>query len=294
MENTAALLLGALQGLTEFLPVSSSGHLALARSLLPAGALASPGILFEVVVHLGTLAAALLYLRREVAAMARSLLPGAARRAGDAARAHRRLLGLLLVAAAPAAAAGALFAGPVRSAFAGPEVASLGLLATGTVLLGSRRLRQRDRASGSEAAPAGAAATVDTAPKSAGDALRIGFAQAAAILPGVSRSGMTIVAGRRRGMTGGAAARFSFLLSAPVIAGAAALEGTSAFAGGAVAGTGDPGLVALELTLGFAAAFLFGSAALRWVFRWLARGRFHQFGWYCLSLGGIGVGLSGA
>lgn len=291
MENAAALLLGALQGLTEFLPVSSSGHLALARSLLPAGALASPGILFEVVVHLGTLAAALAYLRREVAAMARSLLPRAARRAGDAARAHRRLLGLLLVAAAPAAAAGAVFAGPVRSAFAGPEVASLGLLATGTVLLASRRLLQRDPASRGEAAPAGPA---DAAPKSAGDALRIGLAQAAAILPGVSRSGMTIVAGRRRGMTGDAAARFSFLLSAPVIAGAAALEGTSAFAGGAVAGTGEPGLVALELALGFAAAFLFGSAALRWVFRWLARDRFHRFGWYCLSLGGIGVGLSGA
>lgn len=289
MENAAALLLGALQGLTEFLPVSSSGHLALARSLLPAGALSSPGILFEVVVHLGTLAAALVYLRREVAALVSALvgplLPQAARTAGDAARAHRRLLGLLLVAAAPAGAAGVLLAGPVRSAFAGPEVASLGLLATGTVLLASRRLVKPDGGSEDEGG---------AAPKSAGDALRIGFAQAAAILPGVSRSGMTIVAGRLRGMSGGAAARFSFLLSAPVIAGAAVVEGASAFSGGSPAGTGATGLVALELALGFAAAFLFGSAALRWVFRWLARERFHQFGWYCLSLGGIGVGLSGA
>lgn len=289
MENAAALLLGALQGLTEFLPVSSSGHLALARSLLPAGALSSPGILFEVVVHLGTLAAALVYLRREVAALVSALvgplLPQAARTAGDAARAHRRLFGLLLVAAAPAGAAGVLLAGPVRSAFAGPEVASLGLLATGTVLLASRRLVKPDSGPEDEGG---------AAPKSAGDALRIGFAQAAAILPGVSRSGMTIVAGRMRGMSGGAAARFSFLLSAPVIAGAAVIEGASAFSGGSLAGTGAPGLVALELALGFAAAFLFGSAALRWVFRWLARERFHQFGWYCLSLGGIGVGLSGA
>ena len=292
MEIAAALLLGALQGLTEFLPVSSSGHLALARSLLPAGALSSPGILFEVVVHLGTLAAALAHLRREVAAVARSLLPRAAGPAGDAARGHRRLAWLLLVAAAPAGAAGILFAGPARSAFAGPEVASLGLLATGAVLLGSRRLVARDRAAGDGAAPA--APADDAAPKSAGDALRIGLAQAAAILPGVSRSGMTIVAGRMRGMTGGAAARFSFLLSAPVIAGAAVVEGASAFSGGAPAGAGAPGTWALELALGFAAAFLFGSAALRWVFRWLARERFHQFGWYCLSLGGIGVGLSGA
>lgn len=292
MENAAALLLGALQGLTEFLPVSSSGHLALARSLLPAGALSSPGLLFEVVVHLGTLAAALAYLRREVAALARSLLPPAAGPAGDAARARRRLLWLLPVAAAPAGAAGVLLAGPARSAFAGPEVASLGLLATGAVLLGSRRLVARDRAAGDGAPPA--AGAEDAAPKSAGDALRIGFAQAAAILPGVSRSGMTIVAGRMRGMSGEAAARFSFLLSAPVIAGAAVLEGASAVSGGALAGAGAPGTLALELTLGFAAAFVFGSAALRWVFRWLARERFHQFGWYCLSLGGIGVGLSGA
>lgn len=292
MEIAAALLLGALQGLTEFLPVSSSGHLALARSLLPAGALSSPGILFEVVVHLGTLAAALAHLRREVAAVARSLLPRAAGPAGDAARGHRRLAWLLLVAAAPAGAAGILFAGPARSAFAGPEVASLGLLATGAVLLGSRRLVARDRAAGDGAAPA--APADDAAPKSAGDALRIGLAQAAAILPGVSRSAMTIVAGRLRGMTGGAAARFSFLLSAPVIAGAAVVEGASAFSGGAPAGAGAAGTWALELALGFAAAFLFGSAALRWVFRWLARERFHQFGWYCLSLGGIGVGLSGA
>ena len=292
MEIAAALLLGALQGLTEFLPVSSSGHLALARSLLPAGALSSPGILFEVVVHLGTLAAAVAYLRREVAAVARSFLPRAAGPAGDAARGHRRLAWLLLVAAVPAGAAGILFAGPARSAFAGPEVASLGLLATGAVLLGSRRLAARDRAAGDGAAPAPAAD--DAAPKSAGDALRIGLAQAAAILPGVSRSGMTIVAGRMRGMTGDAAARFSFLLSAPVIAGAAVVEGASAFSGGAPAGAGAPGTWALELALGFAAAFVFGSAALRWVFRWLARERFHQFGWYCLSLGGIGVGLSGA
>ena len=292
MEIAAALLLGALQGLTEFLPVSSSGHLALARSLLPAGALSSPGILFEVVVHLGTLAAAVAYLRREVAAVARSLLPRAAGPAGDAARGHRRLAWLLLVAAVPAGAAGILFAGPARSAFAGPEVASLGLLATGAVLLGSRRLVARDRTPGDGAAPA--TAPEDAAPKSAGDALRIGLAQAAAILPGVSRSGMTIVAGRMRGMTGDAAARFSFLLSAPVIAGAAVVEGASAFSGGAPAGAGAPGTWALELALGFAAAFVFGSAALRWVFRWLARERFHQFGWYCLSLGGIGVGLSGA
>ena len=108
----------------------------------------------------------------------------------------------------------------------------------------------------------------------------------------MSRSGLTIVAGRQRGVSPGDAARFSFLLSAPAIAGATLLEGATAFGSGALAEAG--GLVALELTVGFLAAFVAGTFALRWVFDWLARERFHQFGWYCLSVGGIGIGLSSA
>lgn len=296
MEPAAALLLGVLQGLTEFLPVSSSGHLVLARSVLPPGALSSPGILFEVVAHAGTLAAALFALRREVAAVLESLLPGrrrADRESAPDARGGRRLLLLLFVAALPAGILGVALAGPIRDLFAGPTMAAVGLLGTGAVLLGSRKTL--DRADRLAAGEAGAARRAEVpTPGSVADALFIGLAQAAAILPGVSRSGTTIVAGRLRGMSGRDAARFSFLLSAPVIAGAAAVEGAAALSGGTIAATGAPGLVAAELALGFLAAFAAGLLALRWVFGWLARERFHQFGWYCLFLGGLGVGLSGA
>ena len=161
----------------------------------------------------------------------------------------------------------------------------VGLVLTGAVLLGFRRpapnaLREE---------PPG---SLPVLPRGLADALWIGVAQAAAILPGISRSGFTIIAGRVRGVSPRDAARFSFLLSAPVIAGAALLEGASALGAGSLAGAGS--VVALELAIGFLAAFAAGTLALRWVFGWLARERFHQFGWYCLSAGGIGIGLSSA
>ena len=312
METVAATLLGVVQGLTEFLPVSSSGHLALVRALLPEGALASPGVLFEVVVHLGTLAAALIFLRREVRGLARSLFPARGRAERRAARAGRRLFGLIAVATVPAAVAGVVFAEPIRSAFDGTAIAAGGLVLTGAVLLGSRN-RRRHRATGKDTlasfsagggaeAPGAApppedppgsplAASIPSGPRGVRDALFIGLAQAIAILPGVSRSGFTILAGLRRGLAPGDAARFSFLLSGSVIAGAAALEGASALSGGALRAAGT-GLIAVELAAGFVAAFAAGTLALRWVFDWLARKRFHDFGWYCLAAGGIGLGLS--
>ena len=288
MNIGASLLLGIVQGLTEFLPVSSSGHLVLGRALLPDEALRSPGVLFEIVVHLGTLAAALIYLRREVLGLLRSLagaggtIPGGQ----DAVRAGRRLVGLLLVASIPAAVVGVTFQDQIHRAFSGIGFAAGGLVLTGAVLLAFRR---------PPAQPDGAAPrtrTIPLLPRGLADALWIGIAQAAAIFPGVSRSGLTIVAGRQRGVSPADAARFSFLLSAPAIAGAALLEGASTLGGGALAEAG--GVVALELTLGFLAAFVAGTFALRWVFDWLARERFHQFGWYCLAVGGIGIGLSSA
>ena len=288
MNIGASLLLGIVQGLTEFLPVSSSGHLVLGRALLPDEALRSPGVLFEIVVHLGTLAAALIYLRREVLGLLRSLAGAGGSTPGgqDAVRAGRRLVGLLLVASIPAAVVGVTFQDQIHRAFSGIGFAAGGLVLTGAVLLAFRR---------PPAQPDGAAPrtrTIPLLPRGLADALWIGIAQAAAIFPGVSRSGLTIVAGRQRGVSPADAARFSFLLSAPAIAGAALLEGASTLGGGALAEAG--GVVALELTLGFLAAFVAGTFALRWVFDWLARERFHQFGWYCLAVGGIGIGLSSA
>ncbi len=289
MNFGASLLLGIVQGLTEFLPVSSSGHLVLGRAFLPDEALRSPGVLFEIVLHLGTLAAALIYLRREVLGLLRSLvgIGGATPEGRDTVRAGRRLVGLLLAASIPAAIIGVAFQDQIHHAFSGIGFAAGGLMLTGAVLLHFRRptAAARDGA----AAPTGA---IPRLPRGLGDALWIGVAQAAAIFPGVSRSGLTIVAGRQRGVSPADAARFSFLLSAPAIAGATLLEGASALGSGALAAAGST--VALELTVGFLTAFVAGTFALRWVFDWLARERFHQFGWYCLSVGGIGIGLSSA
>ena len=292
MNIGASLLLGIVQGLTEFLPVSSSGHLVFGRTLLPGEALRSPGVLFEIVVHLGTLTAALIYLRREVAELLRSLAGtgGRTSESRNAVQGGRRLVGLLLLASVPAAVVGIGFRDQIHLAFSGLGYAAGGLVLTGAVLLFFRRPAETPGAERNAAATR--TRTIPLLPRGAADALWIGGAQAVAIFPGVSRSGLTIVAGRERGVTAADAARFSFLLSAPAIAGAALIEGASALGSGALAEAG--GVVAFELTVGFLAAFAAGTFALRWVFDWLARERFHQFGWYCLAVGGIGIGLSSA
>ena len=288
MNIGASLLLGIVQGLTEFLPVSSSGHLVLGRALLPDEALRSPGVLFEIVVHLGTLTAALIYLRREVFGLVSALAGtgGTTPEGRDAVRAGRGLVGLLLVASIPAAVVGVAFQDQIHHAYSGMGFAAGGLVLTGAVLLYFRRPPEETNGDATRIR------TIPLLPRGLADALWIGIAQAAAIFPGVSRSGLTIVAGRQRGVSPADAARFSFLLSAPAIAGATLLEGASALGSGALAEAG--GVVALELTVGFLTAFVAGTFALRWVFDWLARERFHQFGWYCLSVGGIGIGLSSA
>ena len=149
MEFLTALMLGALQGLTEFLPISSSGHLALAEALLPEEALSTPGILFEVVVHLGTLAAALLWLRQEVGTLGRSLGPSGSVEG-------RKLLLRIAVASVPAVLVGLAVAGIIRTHFADPGFAGFGLLLTGALLLvAGKRGEEETDAAELPAAPGG-------------------------------------------------------------------------------------------------------------------------------------------
>jgi undecaprenyl-diphosphatase len=247
-----ALLLGVVQGLTEFLPVSSSGHLVLAQSLL---GVHLPGVVFETVLHVATLCAVLWVYRSKVAALTRGLLQREA-------PAVRYVL-MLALASVPAGVVGLLGRDFFESVFETPVAAAAFLLVTGALVWTLRRTVPEAR---------------DEEPD-AGQSLWAGVAQALAILPGISRSGSTVAAGVWRGVDPVRMAEFSFLMSVPAIGGAALLEldGLSAAAAGAGAGA---------LAVGFAAAAVAGVAAIRLFVRTLEARAFHHFAWYCWAVGG--------
>lgn len=258
------LILAILQGLTEFLPVSSSGHLVLARSYLPGGERLASDARVEVLLHVGTLLAVLFFYRREVLA----LMAGALGR-GPEPGAQRRLLGLLVLGSVPAAVIGLGLEHQIEAIFAAPVYAAAFLLVTGTFLWLSRRL------------PDGRLELPDL---SARTALLIGCVQALAILPGISRSGSTIVAGLALGLSSPAAATYSFLLSIPAVGGAILLRG------------GDLldfcGTEPLAAAVGVSVSGLVGLASLG-LLVWIGRSRrLWWFAPYCWLLGGLGLAFA--
>lgn len=259
-----AALLGLLQGLTEFLPVSSSGHLVAARALVGAQA---PGAALEVWLHLGTLVPVVAVYRQSLGAILAALLG-----AGDG-RGRRALLALVL-GSLPAAAVGLGARSALEAAFASPDAAAVGLVAT-TLALTSLAFVAPTRPGPARAAGLGPAAVPAVPGVPAVPALLIGCAQALALTPGLSRSGATIVAGRWLGLGAEDAAAFSFLLSIPAVLGAAVVEGL---------GHGASALAPLQAAAGFAAAATSGGAALWAVRRLLARGRLACFAPYTLAL----------
>ncbi len=264
--------LGLLQGLTEFLPVSSSGHLVLAQRLF---GLSIPGVLLEVTVHVGTALAVVVLFARELWAMivAVARWPFRNRRGirGTAAvradYAWRGLATNVVIATVVTGIIGIAFQPYFREAFDTPRVAAVMLLVTGVVLYASRFLRPGRRAQ------------TDLGPA---DAVWVGAAQGLAILPGLSRSGLTMVSGLSRKLTGEAAARFSFLLSLPAIAGATLIETVGSPDLSAAIAAGLP-ISGLALALG--AAFLSGLAAMSFMVRLVGRGHLHRFAWYCWIAG---------
>lgn len=246
-----AVILGFVQGLTEFLPVSSSGHLVLGQALL---GLELPGVAFELMLHLATVCAVLWVYR---AAIAR-LIGGVFR--GD--RGSLIYAGLLGAASVPAALAGTLAAGVFESSYERPIVAAAMLLITGLWIWTIRRSGPRARA-----------------PRPGiGSALAVGVAQALAILPGISRSGSTVATGVWLGVEVDRMAEFSFLLSLPAILGAGFLR----------FGSPDNGLSAIgavPLVAGFATACLSGVLAIRIFLAMLKSGKFHRFSYYCWAVG---------
>lgn len=242
-------LLGLLQGLTEFLPVSSSAHLVLAQVAL---GVAAPGIALEGAAHLGTLVALLLYFRRDLARLA----IGVGRRGED-----RRYVGLLALGTVPVVAAGLLAREAIERAFGSPHLVGWMLFLTAAVLLlgnvlARRASRERVRAL---------------------DALAVGLAQAAALLPGISRSGATVSKGIALGLSPSVAARFAFLLAIPAVTGASLV----ALLGGAA----EPGLDWVGLAVAAGCACASGCVAIRLFLRIVRAGVLWPFALYCASLG---------
>ncbi len=251
-----ACLLGVVQGLTEFLPVSSDGHLALTQHFItpmpPREKLA-----VDVALHAGTLVALLLYFWADLWGMLRGVL--APRRAGYL----RTWVGLLFIGTLPA-----LIGLPLRGAIA-QTYESLGFIGSGFLVTGTLLYL----------ASAVRGALRDEASMGWRDALAIGCFQALALLPGVSRSGMTIGAGLFRRIRPEVAARFSFLLGIPAVAGALLVEG------GDVAALGPDAYTPLACGIGL--SLLTGLAAIWAMMRIVRGGRLHWFAYYCWTLGTV-------
>ncbi|MCH2101491.1 MAG: undecaprenyl-diphosphate phosphatase [Planctomycetes bacterium] len=261
----ALLLLAIIQGLTEYLPVSSSGHLALTRLLTDNEHLLPSGATVEVWLHLGTLFAVLLFYRERVARLAQGVF-GRGFEIGD----QRRLFCLLLLGSIPAGLVGILFEDALNPLFESSTAIGIALLLTGTTLWSSRLIRDGNR---------------ELVHLTIGAALLIGLVQAIAIAPGISRSGMTIVTGVALGLTIKAAAAFSFLLSIPAILGAALVKVPAIFEDNV------HDLKTSWLLTSFMTAFVVGYLALG-ALLWLARERkLSWFAPYCWIAGGVALTL---
>ncbi len=271
-----SLVLGLVQGLTEFIPISSSAHLVIVPWLFGWTDPALGGLPFDVALHLGTLLAVIAYFAsdwaRLIGAWFRSLF---ALRIGDSP--DGRMAWFLLLACIPGAVAGALFEGAVTESFHVHPIAPLPMilmaaaiaLLGGLLLLADRRARQRRPFS-----------TIG-----AGDAALIGLAQALAIFPGVSRSGATITAGLALGLEREAAARFSFLLSAPIIAGAG-LKSLSDLLKGLPSGAIAPGELII-FPVGFAAAAVSGFFCIKILLGFLKKHSMRPFVYYRWALAAL-------
>jgi len=251
-----AALLGVVQGLTEFLPISSSAHLILGRALFGWDADAL-GLAFDVACHVGTLLAVVAYFWDDLRAMAAA---GLRPRGEDR---PATLLRLVVVGTVPAVVVGLLFGDFIESRLRTPGVTVITLFVGALGLLLVERLRNRGR---------------DESTLSMADAVALGVAQASALVPGVSRSGATITIGMLLGLRRESAARFSFLLGVPAIAAAAAREGLS------LVQIGLDGPTATLFGVGLATSAVVGYLTIKYFLRYLGRHRLDVFAWYRIAL----------
>ena len=261
MPPLQAAVLGAVQGLTEFIPISSSGHLVLVPAAL---GWTRPGLAFDVLLHAASLAALIVYFSGDLIDLVRGAVQGNAQ--------SRRLMGLLAIGTVPAGLAGLLLADFFEESFEQPKPSALQLIATAFILVGAelalRFHQQRAASAGSKLRK------VDDL--RAPDAVTIGIAQAVSILPGISRSGSTIAAGLALGVNRDDAARFAFLLAIPALVGAMIVKLPDL--GGATIGTG-------AAVAGFVSSLVFSYAAIWGLIRYLRRNTLYPFAAYCVVAG---------
>lgn len=261
MNFIEAILLGIIQGATEFLPISSSGHLLLVPSLF---GLAEPNLNAIAVAHLGTLLAVSVYFRSELLGIFRSLLRDLVDRQ-PMAHSESRLGWYIAAGTVPALIAGLLFKDAVEEVLETPPIAAVLLLLNALILLAAER--------------AARPVNKELSRMGWGDAFTIGLAQVFALLPGISRSGSTISAALARGFDRETAARFSFLLGVPAIAGAGTLALVDLIRAGSL--VDQAGLLAAS----FASAFLVGIACIHFLLSWLRRHTLLPFVFYCALFG---------
>jgi undecaprenyl-diphosphatase len=251
-----ALILGVVEGLTEFLPVSSTGHLIIAGQLLDFND--EKGKIFEIVIQTGAMLAIVWEYRAKFMTVASGLA-----RAGDA----QRFVANLAIAFMPAAALGLAFGKYIKAALFKPVPVAIAFIVGGFIILWAERRAHRI-----------SVPSVDDMRWA--DALKVGLAQAFALIPGTSRSGATIIGGLLFGLSRRAATEFSFFLAIPTLI---AAGGYDFYKNRALFNAGDIGVFAVGIAAAFISAFL----CVRWLLRYIANHDFTVFAWYRIAFGVI-------
>lgn len=262
MEIVKAMILGIVQGLTEFLPISSSGHLVIGSQLLD---FHEKGIAFEVFVHLGTLLAVVIFFRKDLLAMVQAPFK-VVKGAGDQETKTYFLWDIYVVLATlPAVVVGLFFKENIESFFSNIFLVYCMLAGTGIMMILSRYMQDRGRQ------------------LNGWRAILVGCAQALAILPGLSRSGTTIFAGMALGMNRVTVARFSFIMSIPAILGAAVLQSRELY-------QAPPGMESM-ISIGTGTLFsaISGYFAIIFLMDLVKKNRLQWFGYYCLCVSFLGI-----
>jgi len=258
MNMIDAIILGAVQGATEFLPVSSKTHLIIGQKLL---GIDEPSIFLEVALHIGTLLSVLIYYRKDVIKLLSSFFGyifGHKRQANET---NFRLGLYIIIGSIPAAIAGLLFKDWIEMQFDSTTLGGYLLLVTAAVLISTHFIKRKRKPIGMT------------------NSFVVGIAQACALLPGISRSGSTISAALYQGIEPAQAARFSFLLSLPAVGGAVLLKAVDLLK--------EPTVVTdlASFGVGIAVSFIVGLLAIYWLLKSLAGSKFYMFGFYCAIVG---------